>query len=104
MNIVCSSNGFIKGNSVVRFYHLPGQVDDVLTRAQMERQYGSESDPEKPPRRKPGDRYIIVGAVVGLVAGGGLGSFGGLFAIFGGGIVGALIGSLIGNLVRKRRK
>jgi hypothetical protein len=71
-----------------------------------------KKDPELPPEKEPGDGYILLGTIIGLIAGGLLGflllasglfspAFG-LFAIVGGGILGGILGSLGGNAVKKR--
>jgi hypothetical protein len=61
----------------------------------------------RPPPRKPGDRYVVAGAVVGMSAGGILGfTVGivtGMLGIAAGGVSGALIGSLAGSLLGQRK-
>ena len=72
----------------------------------------SQHDPEKPPKWTPGDSYIVLGAIVGLIAGGVLGAIGGnhYFGLAGafigfivGIITGGFIGASVGSLIRKKR-
>lgn len=78
----------------------------------MRKIFSSDNDPEKPPRRQPGDKYILIGAIVGLIIGGVLGAFIGwfLFNIAGvllgiilGLIIGGVAGAYIGEAIKKRR-
>ena len=60
------------------------------------------------PRRRPGDRFPIAGALVGAIAGIVIGVKTGMPWVFivgliGGGIIGTLLGSAIGALVTKYR-
>jgi len=71
--------------------------------------YSRQDDWDDRPRgRKPGDKYVVVGAAVGMVTGGAFGFsinfFVGLLGIVAGGVVGALAGSLIASLIRRQRK
>jgi len=66
-------------------------------------QYGSKHDGERPPKPKPGDKYIVIGLVAGLIVGGALGTLGGFVGIAGGVIAGGVIGATIGELIKKRR-
>jgi uncharacterized membrane protein len=72
----------------------------------------SQHDPEKPPKWTPGDSYIVLGAIVGLIAGGVMGAIGGnhYFGLAGafigfivGIITGGFIGASVGSLIRKKR-
>jgi outer membrane lipoprotein SlyB len=93
-----------------------GPADPLLrqkqTETEMKLRYGGESDPERPPNPEPGDKYITLGAIVGLVVGGVAGAFiGGSFSFLGGiigasvGIIGGgILGVQIGRLVKKRRQ
>jgi len=62
----------------------------------------------KPPKRRAGDMFIVVGAIAGMVLGGVLGLLlNVVMALVGlvvGGVAGALVGSLIESFVKKRRK
>ena len=63
---------------------------------------------DRPKGRKPGDKYVIIGAAVGMVAGG-VGGFMvnatlGFLGIVGGGVMGTLLGSLVGFLKTRRTK
>ena len=75
----------------------------------MKLRYGGEKDPEKPPEPEEGDKYIVLGAIVGLVVGGIVGAVigGGCFGL-GGGITGALVGiiggGVLGTQIGKRMK
>jgi outer membrane lipoprotein SlyB len=68
---------------------------------------GTDGWGPRPPVWKPGDSYVVVGAVVGMCAGGALGFRVGIVAgalgISAGGVCGALIGSLARSLIRKRK-
>jgi hypothetical protein len=59
-----------------------------------------------PPKHKPGDKYIVIGAASGILIGAVVGflisPFVSVLGIVAGGVVGALVGSLIGK--RKRDK
>ena len=60
------------------------------------------------PKKKAGDAWIIIGALLGI-AGGAIGGFLinpaiGVLGIIGGGVIGALAGSGIASLARGRRK
>lgn len=104
MNIEYSNdNSQNMGNSISYFYN-PQELDDLWVRKDLESQYRSEHDPEKPPKWKPGDIYIVIGTVVGLIVGGILGFFGVLFGIVGDTIAGGIIGATIGALIKKRRQ
>jgi len=80
--------------------------------AEMIHRYGKH-DPAGPPRREPGDKYIIIGTIVGMIVGGALGAIIGhhylgtmvsFFCAAGGFIVGGIIGATLGNLFKKRRQ
>ena len=63
---------------------------------------------DRPKGRKPGDKYVIIGAAVGMAAGG-VGGFMvnatlGFLGIVGGGVMGALLGSLVGFLKTRKTK
>ena len=78
----------------------------------LRQRYESENDPERPPKRDPGDRSILIGAITGLLVGGILGVavgglcfgfIGGWLGLLGGFIAGGIIGVVIGDSIRKRR-
>ena len=75
--------------------------------------YGREDDPERPPTPTAGDKYIVIGAIVGLIIGGTLGVvigshyfdfLGGSIGLVGGIIIGGIIGAKIGNIVKNRQQ
>ena len=74
---------------------------------ELERRFlhGNEGDPEQPPRRQPGDIYILVGTIVGTIAGGALAYVcSGLSLIIGLGIIGGgIAGAIIGSWIKKWR-
>ena len=90
------------GNTV--FFNMGDQQEErVKIEGQLE--YAREKLRQLPDR-KPGDRYPLAGAAIGIVIGVVIGSLtwdGNLFWLFGcvmaGGIAGTLLGSLTGNLV-----
>ena len=105
-------NSFSRGNSITN-YHI---VDPFGRLKEFERdlrqRYGSDNDPERPPKRGPGDKYILICGAIGLSVGGVLGAIvGGLCFGFLGGVIGFLagffgggiIGVIIGDSIRKRR-
>ena len=63
---------------------------------------------DRPKGRKPGDKYVIIGAAAGMVAGGVVGFMVnatlGFLGIVGGGVMGTLLGSLVGFLKTRRTK
>ncbi len=54
-------------------------------------------------RRKPGDKYVLIGTLVFAIAGGLLGSLGPVYAIIGGAFAGAVVGAVVGDLIGKWR-
>jgi len=60
------------------------------------------------PKKKPGDIYVIIGAVIGMVVGGILGYYINIFltlvGIVAGGVVGAVTGWLLLSLLRKQKR
>jgi predicted lipid-binding transport protein (Tim44 family) len=70
-------------------------------------------DPELPPEPEAGDKYIVIGAFLGVLAGGGLGALvgwmlngfpGAVIGALAGVIAGGIIGVRIGNSVKNRRR
>jgi len=105
-------DSFSKANSLTH-YHI---VDPFGRLKEFERdlrqRYGSDKDPERPPKRGPGDKYILIGGAIGLITGGASGAvIGGLCFGFLGGVLGfivgffggGIIGVIIGDSIRKRR-
>ncbi len=54
-------------------------------------------------RRKPGDKYSLIGTLVFAIAGGLLGSLGPVYAIIGGAFGGAIVGAVVGDIIGKWR-
>jgi uncharacterized protein YcfJ len=85
----------------------PGEMMRKVNELELQQQYKSDNDPEKPPPKEHGDKYYaagaLVGAIFGGITGGVLSRFGGLmlFDIIGGGVVGGFIGIFIGSQIRK---
>ena len=81
----------------------PTPLDEIQMRGQVE--YAKERGNQAPPPR-PGDRYILTGALVGVIVGLIIAFIVGIpwvyiVGIIGGGIVGTSLGSLIGFLITK---
>ena len=78
---------------------------------ELEREYSSKNDPEKPPPPKRGDIYILLGTIIGMIAGGVSGAIIGIkvqlnifciaLCFFGGVIIGALLGVFLGGIIKK---
>ncbi len=74
---------------------------------QLDRNWGPDHDPAKPPIKRRGDGYVIVGSLLGLVAGGALGYLVGLWLdrlllavpVI---VIGGIVGALLGDRTRKR--
>ena len=86
----------------------PGELMRKVNELELEQQYKTEDDPEKPPVKEYGDKYYVAGALLGVTMGGTIGGilsiFGGwmLFDIIGGCVAGGLLGIFIGSRIRKR--
>lgn len=97
-----------KNNTLVKFFYDqdPMRVDQEFRLRQQSDKY----DPEKPPRWKPGDIYILIGTIAGMIIGGGLGTLitnNYIYAVVGlvaGGIIGATIGSYVKKWRRSDKK
>ena len=76
--------------------------------AALEKVRGEDGWGPRRPKRKAGDAWILVGAVVGIIAGAALGylvNFAvAVIGFFAGGVLGALVGSRIASVARARRK
>ena len=93
----------------MRFYVNPSGFHQE-TQWELEREYASKKDPDKPPLPESGDKYIsvcaIIGIVFGAVVGIGLGFWLGLayITIFFTAIIGVVIGGLVGASIGARIK
>lgn len=91
-------------------FFMPPDYAKRVSEIELEHKLRTEGDPGQPPPRKPGDRYIIGGAIVGIVVGGvGGGILGWAYPdlpvvamVLGGILVGALLGLFIGDRLKKR--
>ena len=100
-------NRFITGPALFQ-HHLPIIFNpDMQVRARTQL-FGHN----KPGDRKPGDRYRLGGAILGLILGGGAGALilsrfldiGGLvIGFFAGAIIGVVVGTRLGYAIWKRR-
>jgi MFS family permease len=111
MNIMYAG-GSVKNNSVSFAwisdpFHKQKEFED-----DMRKIFRSDNDPERPPKREPGDKYILIGAIIGLIIGGILGAVigwlffsiaGVLLGIILGFIIGGVAGVYIGDAIKKRR-
>ena len=104
-------NSFAKGNSMTYYIVDPFGRQKEYDR-DLRQRYGSDNDPERPPKRGPGDKYILIGGAIGLSVGGASGAIvgglcfgflGGSLGFLGGFIAGGIIGVIIGDSIRKRR-
>jgi len=108
-----NANNYHRGDSVTFIIWGDPNIGRKVYDAEMRWRQRSEYDPERPPRREPGDKYIIIGTIVGMIVGGALGAIIGnhylgtivsFFCAAGGFIVGGIIGATAGNLIKKRRQ
>ncbi len=112
MNIDYGSN-LSKGNSMTYYQIIdPFQKQKEYDR-DLRRRFGSDNDPEKPPKPEPGDKGILIFLIIGLIVGGVLGAISGgllfgvagvLLGLFSGLIAGGIIGAIIGDKIKKRRE
>ncbi len=97
----------VSGQSVMSFrgsFPDPGMRD-----YEMQLRHRIKNHPDRPPRRKPGDGYVLIGAAAGLIIGGIAGSYTGniwffIFLIIGGGIGGAYLVPYLRSLVKKLKQ
>ncbi len=95
------------GNSLMLFQVPPGF--GMLRDYEMSLKHRINNHPDRPPRRKPGDGYALIGAAAGLIIGGIAGSYTGniwffIFLIIGGGIGGAYLVPYLRSLVKKLKQ
>jgi hypothetical protein len=96
-------------HTAMRFYVNPSGFHQE-TQWELEREYASKKDPDKPPLPESGDKYIsvcaIIGIIFGAVVGIGLGFWLGLayITIFFAAIIGVVIGGLAGASIGARIK
>jgi hypothetical protein len=96
----------------MHYFLNPNEMHERQVQLELERQYGPEHDPDKPPPMERGDKYIMIGTTIGVILGGGLGGFLGsfynlhlltvIFCVFGGIVVGGLLGAIIGIIIKRR--
>ena len=103
MNIKYSNDNSQNMGNFISYLYNPKDLDDLWVQKELEFQYRGKHDPERPPKWKPGDIYIVIGTIVGLIVGGILGSFGVLVSIVGDTIAGGIICATIGGAIKKRR-
>lgn len=85
----------------LRFQYSPPDEEEIRGQIDYMKETGNQA-----PRRRPGDRYPIAGALVGIIIGIIIAFTTGLPWVviagpIGGGIAGALLGSLVGTLITK---
>ena len=78
---------------------------------EMERQYGPKHDPNGPPPKERGDKYIAICILIGVIIFGALAWFSGvmlswatltiIFAMVGGVVIGGIIGAITGDRLKK---
>lgn len=95
------------GSSPMLFHIPPGF--GMLKDYEMSLKRRIKNHPDRPPRRKPGDGYTIVGALAGLVIGGIVGLYTDniwffIVLIIGGGIGGAYLAPYLRSLVKKLKQ
>ncbi len=91
-------------------FFMPPDYAKRVSEIELEHKLKTEGDPEYPPPRRPGDRYLVGGAIVGFVLGGvaaGVAAWAypgvpAVAIVFGGLVVGGLIGVFVGDRLRQR--
>ena len=96
----------------MRFYVNPGGFNRE-TQWELEREYASKNDTEKPPLPESGDKYISVSAIIGIIFGAVTGIILGFalnwpyltifFAAIIGVVIGGMVGAGIGTLIKKNK-
>ena len=79
---------------------------------ELERQYGPQRDPDKPPPRERGDKFIIIYSTIGVILGGIIGGvigvvfslhfFAVVLSVIGGVVIGGILGVIIGTRIKRR--
>ena len=94
MTIRCSMvNNRHRDNPAISFFLIDPFARQREHDMQMRLTYRTENDPERPPEREPGDKYILIGAISGLIIGG---TAGGIVGVLYFGITGILMCIIIG--------
>ena len=97
MNMEYDANNFQRRNSLT-FMEWREPSNEDVAEMRVKNTY-RDGKPQKP---KPGDKYILIGAIVGMIIGGVLGYSVNLFVCIIGIIAGGIIGALAGDLIKKR--
>jgi hypothetical protein len=97
-------------NDSTRYYLNPNDLHEEQVRSELERAYGPEHDPDKPPPPEPGEKYIMLGTTIGIILGGVLGGIISfvinwhfvaiILSIIGGIVIGGILGVFIGNSIK----
>ncbi|MFC1920593.1 hypothetical protein ACFLYQ_02580 [Chloroflexota bacterium] len=88
-------------SSTAFMYHNPMDMESTRVQGELQIQHRGKKDPDKPPGKKRGDKYVIIGAVVFCIIGGFIGSFFGFFTTAGGLIIGGILGTYAGDALKK---
>jgi hypothetical protein len=54
----------------MRYFFNPYELHEKEVQWELEREYGSEHDPDKALPKQHGDKYIIIGSIIGAIIGG----------------------------------
>jgi hypothetical protein len=95
----------------MRYYLNPFQHERE-TQWELEKQYGPEHDPEKPPAVEHGDKYIMIASTTGMILGGIIAGIVSIavnwhfiavvLSIIGGIVIGGILGVFIGRRIKKK--
>ena len=105
------TNGYCGGTSPIFIWGDPGGYKRA-SELEMMLKLRRKHDPGRPPHREPGDIYILIGAILGIIIGGAAGVIvanryfgvpGFFIGISGGVIIGGFIGVSIGSYIKKLR-